>query len=1103
MHRVLKRALKILLGLVIVWTLTPLKQAGATALVPSTQVVAGGYHSLALKSDGTVLAWGGNAFGQLGDDTEIDRSTPIQVTGLSGVTKIAAGNTHSLALKSDGTVWAWGNNNYGQLGDDTGINRSTPVQVTGLSGVTAIAAGFSHSMALKSDGTVWAWGSNEVGQLGDDTEIDRSTPVQVIGLNGVQAIEGGRSQSMALKSDGTVWAWGYNEYGQLGDGTEINRRTPVQVIGLNGVQAIEATSHSVALKSDGTVWAWGFNRFGQLGNGGTAYAQVTPVQVTGLSEVTAIAAGELHSVALKSDGTVWAWGYNYYGQLGNGTTSDRSTPVQVTGLSGINAIAAGNEYNVAVKSDGTFWAWGFNRFGQLGNGTSGDQISTPIQSSLNNYNLWDLNLSTSGLNPLFTSNTTTYTASVANSVENIKVTPTVFDPTAIVTVRVNGGAAESVTSGQMSSPLSLNVGDNPIEVMIADQGGTPKQTYTVTVTRAESSNAGLSGLVLSEGALAFVPGTFGYTTSMGNGVTSLTVTPTVAESNASVAASVYGGGGNLVLGPIPLASGIESQLLPISVGNNRIEVTVTAQDGTTRMYAVTVTRAGSGNVELSGLVLSEGTLAFVPGTLGYTTSVGNGVASLTVTPTVAESNASVAASVYGGGELVLGPIPLASGIESPLIPISVGNNRIEVTVTAQDGMTTSTYAVTVNRAGSGNARLSGLLLSEGTLLFEPDTFGYGTSLGNGVVSLTVTPTVAESNASVAASVYGVRGELVLGPIPLRSGVESQVLPISVGNNRIEVTVTAQDGTTSMYAVTITRAAAERPGGGSSGYSKSGNNSLSGLVLSVGELSPAFSPAVTLYSVQVGHDVDQITFTTKGQDSRSAIGVNGKPLSNDKASESIGLKVGENDIEIAVKAEDGTIKTYHIVVTREAAPSEPKPVSDLFSDIAGHWAQKLIQQAAKINIVNGYADGTFRPDAPVTRAEFVVLLMKAIGTEGRGEGQNSFTDADGFGAWAKLAISRAADAGIVNGYSDGSFRPNEHITRAELAVMVARAFGIKPITTASGFADDASIPTWARGAVEALRQSGALQGRSDGKFAPEAEASRAEAIVIILRLLEVK
>ena len=354
----------------------PAKSFATLAVFP---IAGGEYHSLALKSDGTVWAWGWNQYGALGDGTTNNRATAVQVSGLSGVVATGGGGFHSLALKSDGTVWAWGNNGGGELGDGTTIYRLTPVQVGGLSGVVALAGGGFHSLALKSDGTVWACGQNNEGQLGDGTTIDRSNAVQVSGLSGVVALAGGELHSLALKSDGTVWAWGWNQYGALGDGTTNNRATPVQVSGLSGVVALAGGyNHSLALKSDGTIWAWGNNASGELGDG-TTTQRLTPVQVSALRGVIALAGGGFHSLALKSDGTVWACGRNNEGQLGDGTTTQRLTPVQVGGLSGVVALAGGEYHSLAIKSDGTVWAWGLNFYGELGDGTT-TQRNTPVQA---------------------------------------------------------------------------------------------------------------------------------------------------------------------------------------------------------------------------------------------------------------------------------------------------------------------------------------------------------------------------------------------------------------------------------------------------------------------------------------------------------------------------------------------------------------------------------------------------------------------------------------------------------------------------------------------------------------------------------------------------
>jgi len=304
-------------------------------------VVSTTMHTVYLRSDGTVWAWGSNSNGQLGNGTTTDSHIPLQVNGLSGMTAISAGNNFTVAVKNDGTVWAWGSNSNGQLGNATTIDSNTPVPVSGTSGlsnVIGVAAGYNHTVALtnSSGGTVWAWGGNSNGQLGNGNYgpgTDSNIPVQVGGLANIMAIAAGNAFTVALRNDppsSSVWAWGSNNIGQLGNGALADVYTPGQVSGMYGTGAIGIAAgdyHTVAMMIDGTVWAWGSNSNGQLGNG-TTTGSVTPVQVSGMSGVEAVAAGYSDAVALKIDSTVWAWGSNSNGQLGNATTIDSDIPVR-------------------------------------------------------------------------------------------------------------------------------------------------------------------------------------------------------------------------------------------------------------------------------------------------------------------------------------------------------------------------------------------------------------------------------------------------------------------------------------------------------------------------------------------------------------------------------------------------------------------------------------------------------------------------------------------------------------------------------------------------------------------------------------------------------
>jgi YD repeat-containing protein len=324
--------------------------------------------STEFENDTNLYIWGCDEYVANGPSIEIHKQPQLS---LSDVRSISAGYMHSLAVKSDGTVWAWGWNEYGQLGDGTTTDSQSPAQVKNMDGVESVVASFGSSLALKSDGTVWGWGSNMNGELACGTETPfYYAPVQAKGLAGVQKIVCGDNHTVALKSDGTVWAWGDNLNKAIGDGTEtIQFRTPVQLIGLSGIQDIAAcASHSLAAKADGTVWSWGTNSKGQLGNGTYADSNI-PVQVSNLSNIQAVATGAYHSMALESDGSVWAWGSNSQRQLGNGSSTGSNIPIQIIEFSEGKAISGGLYHSVALKTDGTVWTWGDNGYGQLGNET--------------------------------------------------------------------------------------------------------------------------------------------------------------------------------------------------------------------------------------------------------------------------------------------------------------------------------------------------------------------------------------------------------------------------------------------------------------------------------------------------------------------------------------------------------------------------------------------------------------------------------------------------------------------------------------------------------------------------------------------------------------
>ena len=361
---------------------------GRACAATASAVAAAPSHTVVLKSDGTLWAWGRNASGQLGDGTATDRAGPVQVGPGNKWRAVAAGAVHAVAIRRNGTLWAWGSNGAGQLGDGTTTDRPSPVQVDGGGKWRAAAAGFGHTVAVRRDGSLWAWGRNDIGQLGDGTWENRSSPVRVGARAGWSAVAAGEAHTVALHADGTLWAWGANWSGQLGDGTTSDRAEPVRVGTQTDWSVVAAgEAHTVAVRADGTLWAWGANGVGQLGDGTTS-DRAEPVRVRSGSDWRAVAAGEAHTVGLRTDGTLWAWGLNNNGQLGQRWTVRRQLEPEVvkrfrdlwnwTWDDDWDAIAAAGHGTVALKTDGTLWGWGNNEHGQLGECALTDPSCPPV-----------------------------------------------------------------------------------------------------------------------------------------------------------------------------------------------------------------------------------------------------------------------------------------------------------------------------------------------------------------------------------------------------------------------------------------------------------------------------------------------------------------------------------------------------------------------------------------------------------------------------------------------------------------------------------------------------------------------------------------------------
>lgn len=344
--------------------------------ITTADISSGTFHAVAARSDGTVWSWGTNDVGELGLSNVTYTTFPIQIPGLSNIVNVACGGYFSLALQSNGSVWAWGTNNYGQLGNGTTASSIAPVKVTGISNAIAISAGAYHSMAILGNGQIMAWGRNQSGQLGNGTFTQETQPVLVSTLTNAVQVKGGYYHSLALTASGQVWTWGGGTNGQLGGGyTTGASDTPTQISSVSNITSIAAGAyHNVVLNSNGTVWAWGDNTYGQVGIGNSTNTVWVPTQLSGIGQVELIGAGFYESEAIgPNPQQPLAWGY-FAGDT-------FFTPITLAVCPTFTKFADGYYASFGVANNGDVWAWGYSASGNFGNGNlqyDGAWVTVPV-----------------------------------------------------------------------------------------------------------------------------------------------------------------------------------------------------------------------------------------------------------------------------------------------------------------------------------------------------------------------------------------------------------------------------------------------------------------------------------------------------------------------------------------------------------------------------------------------------------------------------------------------------------------------------------------------------------------------------------------------------
>lgn len=335
------------------------------------------FHTCAIRVDGSLWCWGSNIAGELGDGTTKSRTRPVRVHAEGTWASVDTGWAYTCGVQTDATLWCWGNNYRGKLGNGgNGGHRALPLQVGSDNDWATVSTGRDHTCGTRADGTLWCWGDDYYGQVGDGKKKNRGFPVQVGRSSTWGGVSAGGESTCARRTVGTLWCWGWNRLGQLGDGTTTDRRTPVRIGGATNWTTVDMSiAHACGARADGTAWCWGQNDHGEIGDG-TTIDRLTPTQVsgdTGWAEVRTYYQDQgsdgQNSCGTRHDGTIWCWGSNDAGQLGDRTQTERHTPVQVGSRAGWATVSPGSYYTCATRTVGTLLCWGFNGWGQLGDGT--------------------------------------------------------------------------------------------------------------------------------------------------------------------------------------------------------------------------------------------------------------------------------------------------------------------------------------------------------------------------------------------------------------------------------------------------------------------------------------------------------------------------------------------------------------------------------------------------------------------------------------------------------------------------------------------------------------------------------------------------------------
>lgn len=1125
----------------------PTKVAGLPKLAT---IAAGGYHSFAMGEDGALYAFGYDSSGQLGDRDTESQLAPVRIKGLWNIQFIEGGSYSSFVsgslaslispteaifekyereqqdiavslelngnaltairngatelvpgtdyvLEDGGTTaivkksylaalgvgaaslrfefnrgpaeqlnlsviytaskekraFGFGDNAYGQLGQGDSADRSVPAAIDTPADITAVAAGSGYTFWLTEAGALYVGGWNANGELGIGGGGDRNVPQPVSALQSVpvKSVASGYYHTFVVSADGDVYGFGVNSNGQLGFSAGTTQNIPVRLGYLPPIAAAATgMDHSLLLSVAGEVYAAGSNQYGQLGLGQTASSS-SFVKIPGLPPIKAVAAGQQYSLLVAANGDVYAFGRNQSGQLGLGHTTDANVPTLIEAMDKpVKAVAAGATHALLLTEDGKVYAVGSGNRGQLGQGTTASlNVPTVVTGAVDAASVAagrDFSLFT-------TNNGQVYSFGLGNQGQlGHGDTANRLVPEKIA--EMDGYYVKSVAAGAMHAVLTIAprpARDSAISPTQAPFDKNPPNQTDIAVVLNLNGNA-LTGIA-----------NVGTALQAGTDYTLSADTVTIHRSYLS---GLSVGFANLTF---TFSAGTPQSFVVDVTDSTPVEPTATPSATPTATPSVTPTPTPSAT--------PTSTPSATPTSTPSATPTSTPSATPTSTPTPSATPTSTPSAT-----------PTSTPSETPTpTPITPPGAPTSVTATAGVKEATVSFGAPSEDGGSAITGYRVVSAPDGVEATGSDSPITVPGLREGVsYTFTVQAINAAGNGPMSAPSNAVTPDAPpVEPTPS----PATPTPSPATPTPSPATPTPSPGTPTSSPATPTPPPPVTVPGAPTGVTATAG---------VKEATVSFvSPAADGGSPITGYRVVSAPDGVEATGSGSPITVTGL-----RASVSYTFTV-----QAINAAGSGPMSEPSYAVTLETAPGSNDSPS--LSDMTGHWAKEAVERAVTLGFVTGYPDGTFRPDANVTRQEIAAILIRSLPVD-TGAAPPAFRDAGAIGDWASEAVGQVAALGLMVGYGDGTFRPSERLTRSELAVLIRRARELndkkehKPVDPAmpASYADEDAIPPWAREAVNELKQLGIMTGRDDNRFVPDAKVTRAEAVVTLMRYLEI-